>query len=123
MTRKFNKVALKPRRRQLRRKSTEAEIVLWKVVRNRKLGYKFIRQYSIDGYVIDFYCAELKLGIELEGGIHQMQSTKVYDAYHERYIKEFGVKLLKFSNEEIIYELQKSIKAISLSLPKRGIKG
>ena len=107
MTRRYNLVPLKPRRRQLRQNSTKAEQNLWNEIRNRKLGYKFIRQYSIDGYVMDFYCPKVKLGIEVEGGIHK--SRKIYDAYRERYIKAFWIKILKFSNEEVENNLAKVI--------------
>lgn len=123
MTRKFNTVPLKPRRRQLRQASTLAEKTLWQEIRGKKLGFKFLRQYSIEGYVMDFYCPKLKLGIELEGGVHSLESAKIYDKYRERYINEFGIKLLKFSNDQILNDLEKSLNIISLSLPKRGTQG
>lgn len=121
MTKRFNKTFLKERRRLLRYNSTDAENVLWDGLRNRKLGYKFIRQYSIDGYVLDFYCPKLKLAIELEGKVHDF--TKIYDKYRERYIHEFGIKILKFKNEEIYSDFDLVLNTISLSFPKRGIKG
>jgi len=121
VTRRFNKVFLKPRRRLLRHDSTETEITLWSQLRNRKLGHKFIRQFSIDGYVLDFYCPKAKLGIEVEGKIHEKKKT--YDTYRERYLREFNIRILKFKNEEVQVNISKVLKLISLSLPKRGIKG
>lgn len=123
MTRRFNKIPLKPRRRLLRHDSTETEKILWSELRNRKLGYKFIRQYSVEGYVLDFYCPKGKLGIELEGSIHDRKDVKIYDDYRERYIKEFGIRLIKFTNDEVLKNLNIVLNTISLSLPKRGIKG
>lgn len=121
MTKRFNKTLLKPRRRLLRHDSTPAEKLLWTELRNKKLGHRFIRQYSVDGYVLDFYCPKAKLGIEVEGGIHER--TKTYDTYRERYLREFNIKILKFKNEKVVSNIGEVLKLISLSLPKRGIKG
>jgi very-short-patch-repair endonuclease len=58
--------------REQRKSPTEAEFVLWNHLRNRNLGgYKFRRQHPIGGYILDFYCAEAKTGIELDGAVHQ----------------------------------------------------
>lgn len=115
MTRRYNLVPLKPRRRKLRHDSTEAEQILWKEIRNRKLGAKFIRQYSIDGYVMDFYCPSARVGVEIEGGIHK--SRKIYDAYREKYLNAFRIKILKFSNEEVLRDLNKVILTIKSNVP------
>nr|MCU0406496.1 DUF559 domain-containing protein [Ignavibacteriaceae bacterium] len=59
------------KRRKLRQNQTEAEKLIWRFIRNRQiLGFKFKRQYSIDHFVIDFYCPELKLAVEADGGTH-----------------------------------------------------
>jgi len=58
------------RRRKLRGDSTESENILWSALRNNKLGVKFRRQYSVEGYVVDFYGPEKRLAIEIEGSIH-----------------------------------------------------
>jgi len=118
MTRRYNLVPLKPRRRQLRQDSTLAEQVLWDEIRNKKLGIRFVRQYSIDGYVMDFYSPKARLGVELEGEIHKYR--KNYDSYRERYLKAFNVQILKFTNEEVFKDITQVLKIISLSLPKRG---
>lgn len=72
---------------------------------------------------MDFYCPSQKLGIELEGGIHQRHENKIYDVYRERFIHEFGIKILKYTNNEVINNLSRVLNMISLSLLKRGIKG
>lgn len=127
MTRRYNLVPLKPRRRQLRQDSTEVEQILWNEIRNRNLGHKFIRQYSIDRYVMDFYCPKARLGIEIEGGIHK--TRKIYDSYRERYINAFWINILKFTNDEVENNLSEVIEKIKLRLnplsliKERGTKG
>ena len=79
MTVFYNKKALKERRRELRQNSTPAEKILWKLLRDSKLGAKFRRQYSVGGYVLDFYCPKLKIAIELLGSVHLSKSAKLYD--------------------------------------------
>ncbi len=126
MTRKYNVANLKPRRRQLRNRSTDSEKVLWAEIRNQKLGHRFVRQYSVEGYIMDFYCPKRRLGIELEGKIHL--KTKVYDYYREKYLNAFHIKILKFSNEEVFSNLNKVLETIRQNLPlylikERGLGG
>ena len=73
------------RRRDLRKKNTSAEEIFWNIVRRKNLGLKFKRQLSIDNYVVDFYCPDKKLAIELDGEIHK--TRKEYDEYRSRYLK------------------------------------
>lgn len=90
MTKHFNKTTEKEKRRYLRRKQTLAEEIVWQNVRNRKmLGYKFRRQYSVDQYVIDFYCLELKLALEIDGSVHNSPEAKKYGRIREKYIGQF----------------------------------
>jgi len=95
--------------RQLRRNSTEEEKILWQKLRNRKFhGLKFLRQHplvydEINGkilfFVSDFYCAEKKAIIEIDGKIHDFQ--KDYDEKREEILKNMGFKILRFKNQEI----------------------
>lgn len=98
----FNSPLLKDRRKRLRKDSTEVEKILWNKIRGEKLGVKFFRQYSLDGYVMDFYCPEKRLAVEIDGGYHIQASSKVYDKYRERYISAFNIKIARFKNDEII---------------------
>ncbi len=89
MTQNFNKVSEKEKRRRLRRDQTFCEKIVWSYLRDRKtLGCKFRRQYSVDHYVIDFYCPELKLAIELDGSIHDKPDQKEYDTYRQEYLEK-----------------------------------
>ncbi|MEK7504322.1 MAG: endonuclease domain-containing protein [Patescibacteria group bacterium] len=98
------------RRRDLRLKSTLAEKLLWEKLRRKGLGFKFKRQFSVDNYVIDFYCPDRKLAIELDGEIHKQR--KEYDEYRTKYIKAFGITEIRFSNKEISEDLGKAVKRI-----------
>ncbi|MDP3149137.1 MAG: DUF559 domain-containing protein [Ignavibacteria bacterium] len=92
MTKHYNKSSEKEKRRSLRQNQTFLEEILWMHLCNRKcLGIKFRRQYSVDQYVIDFYAPELKLAVELDGGVHDEPSPKAYDAERQKYIETFGI--------------------------------
>jgi len=67
----LNSPNLKERRQELRNNAPSAEKILWDKLKNSQLSYKFRRQYSVDGYVIDFYCTKFRLGIELDGKTHK----------------------------------------------------
>ncbi len=119
---RYNISPLKQRRRDLRQRSTPTENILWNKLRNNQLGFKFRRQYSIDGYVMDFYCPSQKFGIEIEGGIHLETNQIIYDKYRYRYLESFDIRILKITTDQIINNVDKTLKMISLSLPRRGTK-
>ena len=73
----INSRTLKDRRRELRKKQTPAEILMWAQTRSRKLGgYRFTRQYSVGSYILDFYCPAKKLGVELELPLFGLKTRK-----------------------------------------------
>src|SRR3989338_219227 len=87
------------RRRGLRQKSTGAEQILWNELRNNKLGARFKRQHSIGGYILDFYCFQARLIVEIDGKSHDV--NKLYDADRDKYFKELGYLTLRIKNDEI----------------------
>ena len=100
--------------RELRLRTTEAEQKLWSLLRNRQLkGKKFRRQHAIANYVVDFYCNESKLVIELDGNFHTEAETKEYDKSRTNLLNELGITVLRFWNEEVIKDPGKVIKKIS----------
>lgn len=99
-------------RRDLRRRSTEAERRLWKVLRSRGLGAKFRRQHSVGPYVVDFFCAEHRLAIELDGGQHRRGDEPVRDARRTAYLASRGIKVVRFTNLEWFYETDEVIRSI-----------
>lgn len=91
----------------LRKKMTEAEKILWEVLKTKKLsGYKFRRQHPILKFILDFYCHESKLGIEIDGQVHNSKEQKFYDEDRTDILKEYGIKIIRFHNKEIIENLE-----------------
>ena len=101
MTILYNKNNLKIIRRKLRHSSTPAEKYLWKIIRSKKLDIKFRRQFSIDRFVVDFYCPRLKLALELDGGHHRKKEIKNYDRIRQKYLENLGIKIFRIENKEI----------------------
>jgi len=102
--------------RQLRKDQTNAEATLWNLLRNRQLANcKFRRQHPFPPYILDFYCAEKKLVVELDGGHHLEQ--EVYDKQRTEFLELHGLKVLRFWNDEIFNKqsdvLEKILKALS----------
>ncbi|MBI5222658.1 MAG: endonuclease domain-containing protein [Candidatus Magasanikbacteria bacterium] len=94
---------LKYRRRSLRHSLTKAETTLWQWLRKNKTGFRFRRQTSIGKYIVDFYCHQSKLIIEVDGGIHEEQVG--YDNKRDDWLKKQGYKILRLKNEDVIYNL------------------
>ncbi|MFH0804074.1 MAG: endonuclease domain-containing protein [Candidatus Zambryskibacteria bacterium] len=107
-----NILELRDRRKELRQSSTPQEKLLWERLRNRKLGPRFRRQYSIGGYILDFYCPEKKLIIELDGEVHNTKEAKEYDEVRDKYFRELGYKVLRFWNSGIEQDMEKVLDKI-----------
>ena len=89
--------------RELRQESTEAEKLLWAELRNRKLnGWKFRRQHPLDKFIVDFYCNEKKLVVELDGSVHSEKINKEYDEARTAMLSGLNVIVLRFKNEEVV---------------------
>ena len=99
---KINNISrLLDRRRKLRKNQTPQEEILWWYLKDKRLGSKFRRQHSVGGYILDFYCPEKKLIVELDGGIHNTKENKEYDEVRNKFFVELGYVVLRFSNSEI----------------------
>ena len=93
--------------RDLRRTSTDAEAILWKLLRARQLaGFKFRRQHQFGPYILDFFCAERFLGIELDGDQHALPANLVRDAERSRFLAEQGLYVLRFGNRDVLLETE-----------------
>jgi very-short-patch-repair endonuclease len=89
--------------KELRRNMTIGELVLWKRLKNRNLfKVKFRRQHPINRFIVDFYCHECKLVIEIDGDIHLEKDYKENDTNRDQEIERFGIKILRFSNDQVI---------------------
>ena len=95
---------IKPLAREHRHKPTLAERRLWSCLRNRQIrNMKFRRQHPIDRFIVDFYCSEAQLVIEVDGDVHQY--TVEEDAIRQQFIESCGLRVLRFKNEEVIGSL------------------
>jgi very-short-patch-repair endonuclease len=102
MTRVFNRVSETPKRKSLQHSMPEAEVILWSKLQHRQVnGLKFRRQYSVDRFVVDFYCPELKLAIEVDGDSHFQMGAEQHDEVRETFIKQYGIKFLRFTNSDV----------------------
>jgi len=99
--------------RQLRQCYTEEEDILWQALRNRKLGgLKFRRQHPFGIYILDFYCAEKKFEIELDGAQHFTTEGQFYDNERERFLLNFEIRTIRFANHRIRNDLEKVLEEI-----------
>ena len=93
---------MKPFRRKLRKNMTAAEVALWLMIKNKQLdGERFLRQYSIGHFVVDFYCPKHKLAVELDGEVHFTEEAAAYDAKRTAYLNSVGVQVVRFENFEV----------------------
>jgi len=108
-----NLKCMKNFRQLLRNKGTHAEAVLWKLLRNRQLaGRKFRRQHSIGNFILDFYCPQEKLCIELDGQPHFTQSGKFRDLEKTGYLETLGISILRFENKLVFENLETVLNTI-----------
>jgi very-short-patch-repair endonuclease len=107
MTEIFNKKEYIKRRQYLRNNMTKAEIVLWSKLKGKQLnGLKFRRQCSINNYIVDFYCPELKLAIEIDGDVHAYNSRIIYDKQRQKEIEALGIKVLRYTNTDVVKNIE-----------------
>jgi len=94
--------SLKEIARGLRNHSTLGEVLLWKKLRNKQmLGYDFHRQKALDQFIVDFYCHELNLAIEIDGGSHESNEAREKDDARQKHLESLGVKFLRFKESDL----------------------
>ena len=104
---------LKEYARELRNNSTKSEIFLWLKLKNKQFyGYDFHRQKPIDNYILDFYCYELLLAIEVDGYSHQFLEVYNKDKVKEKRMNKLGIAVLRFSDEEVQKDMENVLRAI-----------
>ncbi len=91
--------------REMRHPQTAAEATLWRALRARNLGYKFRRQHPIERFIVDFYCAQVKLCIEIDGASHLEKSQERYDVARTQYLEDLGYKVIRFTNDDVRYNI------------------
>jgi very-short-patch-repair endonuclease len=104
---------LKELARQLRNDATTTEIFLWLKLKGKQMyGYDFHRQKPIDNYILDFFCYELMLGIEVDGYSHQFLEVYTKDGIKEKRMNGLGITVLRFSDDEVLNEMENVLRAI-----------
>ncbi len=110
---------LKPVAREMRHSPTAAEKILWEHLRDRRLdGYKFRRQHAMERFVVDFYCSEANLVVEVDGTIHQYTAEE--DAIRQEFLEAQGLQVMRFRNEEVLSDLRSVLDTIGTAL--RGLE-
>jgi len=98
----------------MRREPTEAEGALWQALRNKALGAKFRRQHAIDRFIVDFCCLSAKIIVEVDGEIHMRTQAK--DLQRDDVLKGEGFSMLRFSNDQVLNNLESVIETIRKNL-------
>jgi cyclase len=88
--------------KELRNRETFAEKLLWSRLRNKQLGYHFRRQHPISNYIVDFFCFQLKLVVEVDGSIHADKIVQFEDQEKMKSLISFGLEVIRFTNDEVI---------------------
>ena len=104
---------LKTFARENRKNATLAESVLWEQLRDNNLGVKFLRQHVIGDYIVDFVSRSDGLVIEVDGGYHAEKQQHEDDQYRESVLEQMGYHVLRFTNEEVLYEIEDVIERIN----------
>ncbi len=116
---------LKSSSRRLRHEMTDAERLLWRKIRCKRLnGYQFNRQKPIDDYILDFYCCRAMLAIEIDGGQHYEEENRKKDRLRDIRLKQLSIKVLRFTNLDVLKNIDSVIKEIEKELnpPKPSFK-
>lgn len=103
---------LKKNAEDMRKNPTEAEEVLWKALKGKELDYKFRRQHIIGNYIVDFFCNELNLTIEIDGGYHFTPEQRNADEHRTAELMKMGYTELRFKNEEVLFDLENVLSQI-----------
>lgn len=120
MTLHFNQPEHKVGRQTNRAAMPKAEVLLWSILKGRKLlGLKFRRQYGIDAYLLDFYCPEVKLAIELDGETHYVEGAQVADSKRQKFIESYEIQVLRFLNGDVYENLEGVWDAIERAAKRR----
>ena len=115
----FNRQKQKPQRQELRGNMPMPEKILWTQIRNQQLGVKFRRQHGIGRYIADFYCAELKLVIELDGDSHYQDGGQEYDQTRDEFMRALGLTVLRFTNRDVMDNLSEVVSVIKSLTPSQ----
>ena len=102
--------------RKLRNESTYAEALLWKYMRKTSLGVQFHRQVPLDKFIVDFYCHELKLAIEIDGITHEGSEAEQRDETRQKRLEDLGVSFIRFADNDVKTNIQGYYTALQMKV-------
>ncbi len=115
----YNHKTLKDRRRDLRNNQTPAEKLFWKNISHDKIfGLRFLRQYGVGPYILDFYCSKIRLAIEVDGEVHVNQERKLYDSDRNKYLESLNIKVIRFWNNDVLKNTKKVLEELKDAIQK-----
>jgi very-short-patch-repair endonuclease len=112
----FNWKSQQEKRRKLRNNMTKAEVLLWLRLKSKQLGVRFLRQFGVGVYVLDFYSPAIKLAIEVDGATHLTPEQIEYDISRQSEIENAGIVFLRFTNQEIFEDLDNVLEKIKIKI-------
>ena len=104
--------ALKNLARKLRKESTLSEVLLWQKIKGKSLGVEFHRQVPIDAYIVDFYCHELMMAIEIDGNSHEIETVYENDIVRQERLENLGVRFIRFNDNDVKKDMANVIRAL-----------
>lgn len=104
-----------------RKYMTEAESALWNYLKGNSLGHKFLRQHIIGEYIVDFLCRDKSLVIEVDGGYHSERTQQEDDAVRQEWLEQRGYKVIRFTNEEVLFDMEGTVRRIVGELEEKTL--
>ena len=108
--------------KKLRNNMTHGEIALWREIKGKKLGVRFSRQIPIDRYIVDFYCKDIRLAIEVDGSIHFEEGQEQKDKQRQTRLESLGVSVIRFSDIDIKNNLSFILEELNVQIENRKPK-
>ncbi|OGH93816.1 MAG: hypothetical protein A2538_03005 [Candidatus Magasanikbacteria bacterium RIFOXYD2_FULL_41_14] len=125
MAKVFNKKEQIPIRKRLRNNITKSEMILWKYLKGSQMnGWKFRRQQGIGNYIVDFYCPDLKIVVEVDGLTHSEEVVFEKDEVRQEYLENLGLKVVRYNSQDIFYKINDVLEGlynICLELSKANV--
>ena len=119
----YNQTTQKSLRQTLRNEASPAEGILWSCLMGRKFhGLKFRRQYGIGAYVVDFYCPEARLVVEVDGQSHFEPGEEERDLARTKYIESKGILVVRVANGDVYGDMEKVLGRIEAALPRKIVE-
>lgn len=107
---------LKDLAKQLRQQAVLSEVLLWKKIKNKSLGFEFHRQVPIDNFIVDFYCHELMLAIEVDGNSHLNSEVQVNDVKRQKLLELLGVNFIRFNDLDVKKNMNDVVRCLEVKI-------